>query len=89
MTDTECMEKLKTEGYEDISVDGFAPDEEVAEHSHIKYTIQVIIEGSLAITEPGGATKTYQAGEDMISPAGTRHRATAGPAGCKFIIGVK
>ena len=88
MNDQEWMEKLKAEGYGEIEIHPFEPHAELAEHTHDRHTMQVILEGELTVYDSRGS-KLYRVGDRLESPAGTTHHAKVGPAGCKFIIGVK
>jgi quercetin dioxygenase-like cupin family protein len=88
MNENEWREKLKEEGFSDISIVSFGPDKPLPEHTHEDLTVQVILEGELTLMDQNGS-KTMHRGERFESEAGTTHSAKCGPNGCKFIIGIK
>ncbi len=88
MTQEEWVEQLQKEGYRDINVVTFGPDQEIPEHTHDETTVHIVTAGEMLLIE-NGKTETRKAGERFEIPAGTTHIAKGGPTGCTFVVGVK
>lgn len=56
------------------------PDRELPLHDHPNEQIGVVVEGSIAVTI-GEETRTVEAGEAYVVPAGVRHGGKTGPDG--------
>jgi len=84
----EIMEQLVKEGFGGVTTYQDAPGFEYSEHTHEKFAVHVILEGSMVLTDKNG-TKELKAGERFDIPAGTTHSAKMGPQGCKYVVGEK
>jgi len=88
MREDEWTQKLKDEGFTNISVWEDMPSVFHAAHKHEKATTHVILEGEMMITA-SNKTKFFKRGERFDVPAGQIHSAKTGNKGCKYIIGEK
>jgi len=84
----EIKDQLTKEGFGGIATYQDAPNFEYSEHTHEKFAVHVILEGSMILTDANG-TKKLTAGERFDIPAGTMHCAKMGPEGCKYVVGEK
>lgn len=82
------IEKLKEEGFTDVTVVELEPNFSPGEHTHDVATTHVVLKGELTITDQKGK-KTYREGDRVDFPAGTKHKALFGPQGCSMIVGTK
>ena len=62
------------------------PGDRYAEHEHGFTKLLYCTRGSIQFTTPE-RTISLKAGDRMVLPAGTRHSAVVGPAGCTCIEG--
>ena len=64
------------------------PGDRYGAHSHDYEKILYCVGGSIAfVLEDEGKRLELKAGDRMVLPAGTRHSAVVGPAGCTCIEG--
>lgn len=82
------IQKLKLEGFKDITVFPFKPNKDFGEHTHDEHTVHVILKGEL-IMKDKGSVKKFRQGDRIEFPAGTIHSTKCGPQGCTMIVGVK
>jgi quercetin dioxygenase-like cupin family protein len=65
----------------------FAPGESVPAHTHDGVELTVVVAGSLELTERGGGTRTYRAGESFSVRRGVVHEArNAGPGNVEIAV---
>lgn len=88
MTEEQWIKKLEEEGYSDLAVHVFEPNQAFGDHTHEKATIHIILKGGMILTDKNGETILKQ-GDRFEIPAGTTHSALCNPEGCTFIAGVK
>lgn len=88
MNKDEWEEKLRAEGFTDVSTWHDGSDVFYPTHSHNVLTAHVIIAGSMLL-DVDGKEHILQTGERFDIPAGTRHSARMGPAGCTYTVGEK
>lgn len=64
------------------------PGDRYGEHSHGYEKVLYCVDGSITfVLEGDGRSIGLKAGDRMVLPAGTRHSAVVGPAGCTCIEG--
>jgi quercetin dioxygenase-like cupin family protein len=64
------------------------PGDRYGEHSHGYEKVLYCVDGSITfVLEGDGRSIDLKAGDRMVLPAGTRHSAVVGPAGCTCIEG--
>jgi quercetin dioxygenase-like cupin family protein len=64
------------------------PGDRYGAHSHGYEKVLYCVDGSITfLLEEEGKRLELKAGERMVLPAGTRHSAVVGPAGCTCIEG--
>lgn len=88
MTDEQWITKLQQEGYADVAVHEFQPNQEFGDHIHEQQTVHIILKGGMTLRDKIGKT-VLKEGDRFEIPAGTTHSALCGPDGCTFIAGVK
>jgi quercetin dioxygenase-like cupin family protein len=65
----------------------FAPGENVPAHTHDGVELTVVVAGNLELTERGGGTRTYRAGESFSVRRGVVHEArNAGPGNVEIAV---
>ena len=77
---------LTRDGFEIVSV-AMKPDATNPEHVHPFDARLLVVEGTMTIDREDAARRSYNAGETFEMPVGTRHSATAGPAGATYVAG--
>ena len=80
--------RLHGEGFRHTYLWEDGPDQRYSDHTHPVETAHIILEGEMTLTIDGRST-TYRAGDRCDVPAGARHAARMGPAGCRYLIGEK
>jgi quercetin dioxygenase-like cupin family protein len=63
------------------------PGDRYAEHAHTYDKLLYCTRGSIDFILGDGRTLTLRPGDRMLLPAGTRHAALVGPAGCACVEG--
>jgi quercetin dioxygenase-like cupin family protein len=64
------------------------PGDRYGAHSHGYEKVLYCVDGSITfVLESEGRSIALKAGDRMVLPAGTRHSAVVGPAGCTCIEG--
>lgn len=64
------------------------PGDRYAAHEHVFTKLLICAEGSITfLVGPEQAPVELRAGEGFVLPAGTRHAAVVGPAGCTCLEG--
>jgi quercetin dioxygenase-like cupin family protein len=63
------------------------PGDRYAEHAHGYTKLLYCTRGSIDFVLADGRTIALRAGDRMVLPAGTRHSAVVGPAGCACVEG--
>ena len=80
--------QLRREGFRHTYVWEDGADQQYSDHTHPVETAHIILQGEMTLTMDGRST-TYRAGDRCDVPAGARHAARMGPAGCRYLIGEK
>ena len=89
MTEEEAINLLKREGFvNNITAFSFGPNEINDPHSHETTSLRIVAKGQVLVTDEDG-TRSYEEGEKIYCPPGSKHISHCGPAGCKFVIGEK
>lgn len=88
MSEEECIQWLRAEGFENVMVSTVDPHGEVPEHTHHLETVQVILKGSLTLLDERGETH-FNAGDRIHMEPRTRHCAHVGPEGCTFAMAIR
>jgi len=77
---------LQREGFQRTYVWQDAPHAYYGEHTHECETAHIILDGQMTLGQ-GSSIRTYGPGERCDVPAGARHWARMGPAGCRYLVG--
>jgi mannose-6-phosphate isomerase-like protein (cupin superfamily) len=88
MTEEQIKEQLTSEGFTDVYVWEDGSNVAYPEHTHEKVTTHVIVKGEMTLVDHEGE-KVLKVGDRLDIPSGTVHKATMGPAGCRYVIGEK
>jgi quercetin dioxygenase-like cupin family protein len=88
MNISDLEKQLHSEGFRHTYVWEDGADQQYSDHTHPVETAHVILQGEMTLTMDGRST-TYRAGERCDVPAGARHAARMGSAGCRYLIGEK
>lgn len=86
MDEEQLVKKIEQEGFKEVFVWEDGPLARYPEHAHETFTTHVILRGEMTI-EAEGEEKTYGVGDRIDIPIGSKHSATMGPDGCRYIIG--
>lgn len=86
MEERDLADQLLREGYVHLYVWEDGPDVEYPEHEHRAESAHIILRGEMTMVMNGEA-KVYGTGDRCDLPAGSRHSAKTGPAGCRYLIG--
>ena len=86
MEEKRLADQLLQEGYVHLYVWEDGPDVEYPEHQHRAESAHIILRGEMTMTT-NGESEVYRAGDRVDLPAGVRHSARTGPAGCRYLIG--
>lgn len=81
---------LKLEGYDNVYAWDAPPDEIEEEHEHPFETKLVIVAGEMRINVlrvDKMEDFTLHPGQEIEINRGERHNATAGPEGCRYVVG--
>jgi quercetin dioxygenase-like cupin family protein len=88
MTESEWIKKLERDGFTDVRVCPIPPPTAMSEHTHDEHTVHVLLTGKLIVTDADG-TKTFEPGDRVEFPSGTRHTARGSIENGRMIIGLK
>ena len=88
MTQAEWIKKLEEEGYKEVSVHVFEPNQAFGDHTHDQATVHVILKGGMTLKDQNGEIVLKEGDRFEISKD-TTHSAMCGPESCIFIAGVK
>ena len=86
MKERELADQLIREGYSHLYVWEDGPGVDYPEHHHRAESAHIVLSGEMTITSDGETT-LYRTGDRVDVPAGVKHSAKAGPAGCRYLIG--
>ena len=86
MDETLFRAALAQDGFNEVLVREWAPDQVLAEHDHPFDARLLVLRGGLTLTRPDGPEWLEQ-GHNCELPRGTPHAEHYGPAGCTVLVG--
>ncbi len=86
MDETIFRAGLAADGFTEVLVREWAPDQVLAEHDHPFDARLLVLRGGLTLTQASGA-QTLGPGQGCELQRGTPHAEHYGPAGCSVLVG--
>lgn len=86
MNETTFREQLARDGYTEVLVRDWAPDLQLAEHSHPFDARLMLLAGALQLTRASGVMQ-FQPGDCCDVPCGELHAERYGPQGAQVLVG--
>ena len=86
MDETQFRAALAQDGFNEVLVREWAPDQAVAEHDHPFDARLMVLRGGLTLTRANGP-EWFGEGQHCELSRGTRHAEQYGPAGCSVLVG--
>ncbi|HEY5663380.1 MAG TPA: cupin domain-containing protein [Ilumatobacter sp.] len=86
MDSTGFTDQLRHDGYDDVSVAGFAPGHALDEHAH-PYALRGLVTDGEFVIAVGGDEQSYRVGDVFELDRDRPHTERVGPDGVTFVIG--
>ncbi len=89
MNELEVIERLQSEGFDEVYAYDAAPGEIDEEHQHDFDTKMVVLEGGISVTSVMGGAVTnlnYKKGSEITIPRNRLHSAKVGSKGCRYVV---